>query len=564
MKKMFKIAITYISVIAIAFILSLDFFRIDLTSEGRYTLSDYTKENLKSLKEPVIVKIYLDGDDIPMTLKNLRQAVKELLDEFDVYSGEGVEYYFTNPTAIEDDKAKKALYVELYEKGIEPILSKEESESGKTSQKMVFPAAIVSFKGKEAPVNLLQKNPAYPETSEQNVNNSIQALEYEFMNALNKLQRNKKPEIVFIEGHGELNEYEVMDASRILSEYYLVKRGKIGGRVGVLDNFEAVIVAKPEKEFSEEDKFVLDQYLMQGGKIMWLTEGAKVHIDSLKMRARTIAMGRETSLINMLFSYGARVNYDLVQDKQASVIGLPEDAGNGQVRVKPYQWNYFPLILSDNSHVVNKYLDLIKLEFASSIDTVGENPNIKKTILLKTSPDSKSEQVPVPISLDMVRSMPDDPTLDEGSFNIAVLLEGEFESAFKYASLEKYFPELPEDSVLRESKNTKMIVVSDGDLIRNDFDREGKPRPLGFDPYSRNTFQGNGQFILNAVNYLCNDAGLMSIRARELKLRILNKEKTRKDSLKIQLINIFLPIIIVILFGITIIQIRKRKYKKTK
>jgi len=561
MSKILKIFLTFIAIIVAAYVLSIKFIRIDLTSEGRYTLSDYTKENLDKLTEPIYVKIYLEGDDLPMNFKTLRQAVQEQLDEFSIYAGGGLEYVFINPTENKDKEVRFGIYKDLMDKGITPIETNEISAEGKTAQKMVFPAALLSFKGRETAVNLLKNDPKFPRESEQNVNNSVQALEYELMNALKKIEREKKPEIVFIEGHGELDEYQTMDASSILSEYYMVKRGEIKGRVGVLDGFEAVIVAKPELEFSEQDKFVIDQYIMKGGKVLWLTDGAQVNIDSLRVSARTFAVGREQGLLDMLFTYGVRVNYDLVQDKQASVIGLPEDAGGGQVRVKPYPWNFFPLILSDNTHAVNKYLDVVKTEFVSSIDTIAETPNVKKTILLHTSLQSRNDQVPVEIRLDMVRDMADDPLLKEGEFNVAVLLEGKFESAYKFASVGAYFPGFPKDSVRTESVDTKMIVVSDGDLIRNDFDQSGKPRPLGYDPYSRRIYYGNGQFILNAVNYLCEDGGLMSIRTRELKIRVLDKDLLYKNRVKIQILNIITPIIVLIIFGVFIFLRRKQKYR---
>ena len=556
-----KLIISISIIILGAYILSFKFLRFDLTSEGRYTLSNYTKNILKNINDKIYIKVYLEGEGLPTTLKKYNKEIKEELDEFKVYANNNLEYEFINPSESTDKEIRFALYKNLSDKGIIPIETSEVTEDGKTSQKMVFPGAIISYKGKEATVNLLKSAVGFAPESEENVNNSIQTLEYELTNAIQKLSKSKKPEIAFIEGHGELNEYEVMDISSVLSEYYLVKTGKINGTPGILDNFKAVIIAKPIKEFSEQDKFVIDQYIMKGGNLMLLAEGCKTNTDSLFMLGNTISLAQDLNLNDMLFQYGARINNDLLLDKFSSPIGLTSKGPDEKPIIKRYPWYYFPVLVSENKHVISKYLNYIKTEYVSTIDTVGKNPNIKKTILLKSSPYTKLEPIPARISFNQINNMPADNEMKLGQKNIAVLLEGKFTSIFKNRPIQKYFPNISLPDVLTESKPAKIIVISDGDIIRNEVSRNGKPYPIGFDKFTQQTFKGNKEFILNSLNYLCDDKGLMTIRSRELKMRLLNNNKIEDNKVSIQLLNIFLPLLIIFIFGFIVFIIRKQKYK---
>ena len=555
-----KLIFSFVIIIAGAYILSVKFMRFDLTSEGRYTLSDYSVNILETLNDKVYVKVYLEGEGLPSTLKNFRREIKEELDEFKIYADINLEYEFIDPAESSDQEVRFALYGDLVEKGLIPIETNEISDDGKSSQKLIFPGAVLSYKDRETTVNLLKSSGNYAPESEESVNNSIQSLEYELTNAIQKLSKDKKPEIAFIEGHGELNEYEVMDISSVLSEYYLVKTGRINGTPGILDQFKAIIIARPEQEFSEQDKFVIDQYIMKGGNVLWLIEGSKTNIDSLFISGSTISLAQDLNLNDMLFQYGVRVNHDLLQDKRYSPIGLTMKGPDGNPKINHYPWYYFPVLVSDNKHVVSKYLNTIKTEFVSTIDTVGTNSNVKKTVLLKSSEISRLDPIPAIIALDQINSMPLDQEMTAGRRNIAVLLEGKFESVFKNRPVNKYFPDISLSDVLTESKQAKMIVVSDGDIIRNEVARDGRPYPIGFDRYTQQTFAGNKEFILNAVNYLCDDGGLMSIRSRELQIRLLNREKIVDNRFSIQLVNIFLPVLLIVLFGILVSVIRKRKY----
>ncbi len=555
-----KLIISFLIIIVGAYVLSIKFLRFDLTSEGRYTLSNYSVNILENLNDVVYVKVYLDGEGLPSSLKNFRREIKEELEEFKIYADNNIEYEFIDPAESPDQEVRFALYGDLVKKGLIPIETNEISSDGQSSQKLIFPGVIISYKGKESTVNLLKISENSDPESEESVNNSIQTLEYELTNAIQKLSKDKKPEIAFIEGHGELNEYEVMDISSVLSEYYMVKTGAINGTPGILDNFKAIIIAKPETEFSEQDKFVIDQYIMNGGNVLWLIEGSKTNVDSLFISGSTMSLAQDLNLNDMLFQYGARINHDLLQDKQYSPIGLTMKGPDGEPKINHYPWYYFPVLVSDNKHVISKYLNYIKTEFVSTIDTVGTNQNIKKTVLLKSSEISRLDPIPARIALDQINNMPRDNEMTAGRRNIAVLLEGKFESVFKNRPINKYFPEISLPDVLTESKPSKMIIVSDGDIISNEVARDGRPYPIGFDRYTQHTFAGNKEFILNAVNYLCDDGGLMTIRSRELQMRLLNREKIINNRFLIQLINILLPVILIVLFGIIVAIVRRRKY----
>ena len=557
-----RLIISYTIIIIAAYLLSVKFLRFDLTSEGRYTLSTYTKNILKNLNDKIYVKVYLSGDGLPLTLKNYKRNIKEELDEFKVYAGDNLDYEFIDPSESKDKEVRFGLYKSLTDKGLLPIETSEVSDDGKTSTKMVFPGALISYKGKEIAVNLLKNAAGSAPESEENVNNSIQSLEYELTNAVQKLSRSKKTEIAFIEGHGELNEYQLMDISTVLSEYYTVKTGQLGGQPGILDNFKAVIIAKPMQKFSEQDKFVIDQYIMKGGNVMFLLDGTDVNLDSLFMTSSTIALPQDNNLDDMLFQYGVRVNKDLLLDKFSSAIGITMQGPDGKPYIKTFPWYYFPVIVSDNKHVISKYLNYIKTEFVSTIDTVGYNQNIKKTILLKSSKYTKNDPIPAKIALEQAGHMPLGNEMLGGIRNLAVLAEGKFTSVFKNRPIEKYFPNYNVSDVLIESKPAKIILVSDGDIIKNELSSEGQPYPIGFDRFTRHIFKGNKEFILNAVNYLCDDSGLMTIRSRELKMRLLNHEKVFKNRFLIQLINVLLPVLLIVLFGIVVFFVRKKRYQK--
>ncbi len=554
-------AITLIAVIIIfSIILSIKHIRFDLTSEKKYTLSDFTKETLSNLPDNIYIKVYLAGDDLPGNLQILKNAIKEQLEEFKVYGKDNFNYEFINPSESPIRKERFAIYEQLTSYGLFPFEAKEISASGKSSQTMVFPGAVISYKDKNLGINLLSATSGVSPESEVNVNNSIEDLEYRLTNGLVKVLRNKKPAIAFIEGQGELSEYEVMDMTRTLSEYYTVKRGKINSDINILNDFEAIIIAKPQKPFNEQDKYVIDQYLMRGGNILWLLEGTVTNLDSLFAKSYTISLNNNTELDDMLFNYGVRVNKNLIYDKYSAPIGIRMRGANGKSRIEMFPWHYFPVIAGKNKHLISKNLDYIRAEFVSSIDTLKNQKGVKKSVLLSSSNFSKKHQIPVRMELAQARRKYDDNYFNDGQQIISVLLEGNFESVFKFRTPQSLFPNKKIPAPISKSKYAKMIVVSDGDIIKNYVSPNNKPYPIGFDIFSKQQFKGNEQFILNAVNYLCEDGGLMKIRSRELKLRLLDIELIKNNRFLIQLINLSLPILLIIVFGFIILIIRKRKY----
>jgi len=541
-------------VVMVNYVGSFVFHRFDLTTEKRYTLSDATKELLKNLDDVVFVKVYLEGD-FPAGFKRLRDETKEMLDEFRAYSDNNIEYEFINPTENVDKKQQNEVYKQLYKKGLEPTNLEVKEESG-TTQQILFPGAIVSYRGRELPWQLLKTQMG--RSSEAQLNNSIQSLEYEFASCIRNLSVNVRPRVAFIEGHDELDTLAVQDIADALNEFYVVKRVSINAQLNALKNFDAIIIAKPDSSFTDKDKFIIDQFIMKGGKALWLIDPLYTSPDSLRNNGGTLAVSYNLRLEDLLFKYGVRINPDMVVDMQSSAIPV-NVAMRGQpanIQMKP--WIFSPLIMATVNHPIVKNLDVIKVDFAGSIDTVASK-GIQKSILLQTSRYSKSILAPVRVDLRMVNMPQDEKQFNNPYRNIAVLLEGKFESLYK----NHLDPKIAKDTAIgfvENGVNSKMIVIADGDIIRNDIDyRSQKKLPLGYDKYTNQTY-GNKNFILNCVNYLCDDSGLIGVRARELSLRLLDKKKLKNERVKWQLINTALPLFLLVVFGIIYNIRRKRKY----
>jgi ABC-2 type transport system permease protein len=545
-------------ILLLGFILSANFFRIDLTAEKRYTLSDLTKLVLRNLDDIVYVKVYLEGNLNPQ-LTRLQTSIREMLDEFRIYGKDNIHYEFINPSEAESRKVRNEVYSDLYEKGLKPINIKDVDDEGGETEKIIFPGAIIHYRNTEVVVNLLKNNPSL--SAAENLNNSRQALEYELINMIRNLTNEEVEKIAFTEGHGELDQYETADITRELANFFQVDRGRINGQYGILDEYKAIIIAKPRKAFSEKDKFVLDQYLMNGGKILWFLDKTRVSMDSLT-GGKTVALINDLNLQDQLFKYGVRLNPVLVRDMQCNFVPVNTALAGNQPNFSPSPWTYFPLLNGKKTHPVSANNNLIKSQFAGSLDFIGDSTNLKKSVLLQTSARSKQVNVPVMISLEEVKEQPNARDFNQSFIPVVALLEGQFQSVFTNRMLGNY---LPESATFKEvSEPTKMIVATDGDIIKNEVrstPQGPKPLPLGYDSYTRQMF-GNKDFVLNAVNYLTGQEELIQLRSREFKLRLLNRDEISKDKLKWQLINIVLPIIVVILFGITFNIFKRNKYSK--
>lgn len=566
-----QLVLALIIIVLINIIGSFIYTRLDLTTEKRYSLSASTKKMLRETDDIVYFKVYLDGD-FPAGFKMLAKSTREMLDEFRAYS-DNIEYEFINPSSAANAKTRSEVYERLIQAGLEPTDINVRTKEGQQQQR-IFPGALVSYKGREIPISLLADQlGALPDAI---INNSTQALEYNISNAIRKLSNTNKPKIAFTYGHGELPLIETADIINSLNDYYNVERVKISGNVNALtdrkenedgsfsivNKYKAIVVAKPDSVYSEKDKFIIDQFIMQGGKVLWLVDPVFATMDSLQKSGNTIGITQDINLNDQLYKYGVRLNSNLLMDINALQIPMITGQVGNQPQFTFFPWYYFPVLTSTSRHPVVNNLNAIKTEFISSIDTVG-SPAIRKTILLKTSKYTRIAPTPVMISLGLLSKDPDPRDYSDPPQAVAVLLEGQFESLFKNR-LTNEISQAPEMGFTEKIANNRMIVISDGDIIKNQLQMSNGsyvPLPLGYDRHTRQTF-GNKDLILNCVNYLCDDTGLMSVRSRELKLRALDTTKARNQLLMWQLINILAPILLVVIFGILQFAIRKRKYAR--
>jgi ABC-2 type transport system permease protein len=553
-----EFAIGIVVIVLLAYISNFVHFRLDLTAEQRYTLDNTTKEVLSDLDDVVYVRVYLDGN-LPMGFRRMKRELKELLDEFSVYGERMIEYEFIDPLAAVDKAERDAFVRDLYDRGLEPTNIQERDPRGGTTQRAVFPGAIVSYKGKEQVVNLLKNNPAI--SGEENINISVQGFEYTLISTILALKPIELPKLAFVHGHGELDELETGDIAQELVKQFEVHRVVLGGEVGGLNPYSVVVMAGPTERIPEADKLVLDQYIMGGGNVLWVVDGVNVSVDSLSQGSTTLAFPNNHNLDDMLFKYGARINPTLVQDMQSAVIPVNVALEGQDSKFVPAPWVYYPLLNAPSTHPVTRNLNLIFSRFVSPIDTVGMNPSIQKQILLSTSPYSRTLNVPLFINLRQIERSPLESEFNQSNLPVAVLLEGVFPSAFTNRPLSS-LNNGQAFSFHEASVPTKMVVISDADIIRNEVSRRpdgAYVTPLGYDRYSRQTY-GNKEFVVNAINYLNDDKGLMNLRTREFKLRLLDKTKVLEQRVKWQVINLTIPSILLLIFVGIWLYIRRKRY----
>ncbi|MFZ4548724.1 MAG: gliding motility-associated ABC transporter substrate-binding protein GldG [Bacteroidales bacterium] len=567
-----QLAIGLAIIVLLNIIGSFAFYRLDLTAEKRYTLSPSTRKMLKELKDVVYFKVYLEGE-FPAGFKRLRNETREMLNQFRAYSDK-IEYEFIDPTSGKTKKETEALYNQLAQIGLNATDLRVKEKDGMTS-KMIFPGAVVTYRDKELPLDLLLTQVGRP--PEEVLNNSVQGLEFGLTNVIRKLTVQQKPKIAFIEGHGELTANYTASIEAALSEYYTVEHVRVNGQLSALtehsqrgkdstsftikNKYTAIIVAKPDSAFAknEQDKFIIDQFIMRGGKVLWLVDAVNASMDSLQTQERTVVTTNDVNLDDMLFNYGVRLNSNLVVDMNSLPIPVVVDKKGNQ---KLIPWIFFPVLVPTSQHPIVRNLNAIKTEFVGNLDTL-ETPGIRKTILLSTSRYSRVLNTPVVVSLGFLYQQPDVTQFNQPYQPVAVLLEGEFVSLF----LNRIPPELaqaPEIGFVGKSTKTEMIVVADGDIIKNQLQSGEKgpiPLPLGFDRYTNQQF-GNKDFILNAMNYLCDDSGLLSVRSRDVKLRTLDTARVDNERLKWQLINTIVPIILVLVFAVVQGYLRRRRYTR--
>lgn len=535
--------------------------RIDLTREKRYTLSKATKELLRNLDDVVYAKIYLEGD-FPAGFKRLRNSARDLLDEFKAYSRKEVEYVFINPNAGSAED-RKAVYKELTEKGLQPTNLRVKADDA-LSQRIIFPGALFIYRGQELPVQLLENRMGM--APQQVLNNSVELLEYKFANAIRMLIQRDKPHVLFTRGQGELTDKEIAGIVAALRELqYRVDTINLTRQL--IPRFaDVLVVAKPAKKFREQEKFKIDQFIMEGGSVLWLIDAMDADMDSLRGKTVYLSQARDLNLDDQLFRYGLRLNDDLVQDLQCNRIPLVVGMMGDRPQTELFPWYYFPVVTPASEHAIVRNLDAIALQFAGTIDTVGKRDTlhlVRKIPLLRSSHYSKALLSPVRLHFSMLKEPPDPRSFQQKNLILGLLLEGRFESVFK----NRVAPSLEQalDSIHRpfrsESSFSKMIVIADGDVIRNDVSPAGAAYPLGYWRYTDQTF-ANNEFILNCIEYLADDTRLIETRNREVKLRLLDSQKVKEQKTTWQLLNTGAPLLAVIIFGLAYNFTRKRKYAR--
>ncbi len=557
-----------VALVLLNIIASFQFFRLDLTSEKRFTLNEATKKLLDEVEDVMFFKIYLAGD-YPPAFQKLQLETKQMLDEFRAYNPK-IQYKFINPSESEDRNIRKEVYEQLEGKGLYPI-EVNTDEGDMRSQLRIFPGALVGYLDfPEVPVQLLI--PQIATAPEAQINSSIQNMEYTLASSIRRLTKKVKPRIALIRGQGELEPQYLSDLAATLSQHYYVSnfnlrefvKDSITGEVSLeaqmrrLSTYDAAIIAKPTQPFTDLDFVLLDQFVMNGGKTLWFIDAVNANMDSLSQASSFLAVPQleELNLRNLLFKYGVRINSNMVKDLVAAGV-------NDRRSIN--RWVYFPMVMPTIKHPITKDLNAIKLEFPSTIDTVL-SPGITKTPLLRSSPYARTVNTPHIVSLAALYAQPNDQEYQSSFLPMGWLLEGSFNSFYENRIVPRDMNgrKIP---IKEKGAPTKMLVVADGDLVKNQLNvinpnlPRNAPLPLGYDQFTNTQF-GNRDFVLNTVDYMLDDMGLISIRSRELKMRLLDEKRVRAEKNKWKMLNTALPIGLVLVFGLIYVSLRKRKYNK--
>jgi ABC-2 type transport system permease protein len=545
--------------------------KFDLTEEKRHTLTYATKTLLGRVDDNIFVRCYLTGQ-LPAHFKRLERSIQERLDEFRDYSGRRLDYEFVDPYESGDKKTNSEVEKRLWEEGLR-FSQVAYEEGGVKKFSLVWPAAVVSYKGRDLPVQFLKSET--PHSPAEMVNASINNIEYELAQAIARLMRTRPAKVGLLEGQGQLSDAEIADFANALQEQYNVEWVKIDGKVNALTEnlegvkervlkFDALIVAKPRQPFERKDQILLDHYIMHGGRVLWLIDPILTDLDSLSRFQQTVGITNELGIYDMLYDYGVRLNRNIVIDRSCAPIAFDAGPVGNQRNIQLFPWYFSPILIpSDTAHPMVTNLDPILVEFASSMDTVGENPDIRKTVLLTTSPYSREFRAPVRINSGIVNIDPNFKEHNKPFQIVSVLLEGDFRSSFA-DRLADTLKRSADFNFKEFSGPNKMIVVSDGDIARNQVVVQGGQemiRPLGYDRYAGAVVYDNKEFLLNAVNYLLGDSELISVRSRTIQLRKLNEELIIGNRFQWQVINVALPMLLVVLIGLVLFLARRRAWR---
>ncbi len=554
--KPFKIITAFLLVLLLNSLSKCIFLRIDLTEDRRFTLSEITEDFLKnSLSDELHVTLFLDGK-VNAGFKRLENATLFMLKQFEAINQKQVsfEHVLLDKIKKEDEKAEFSERLRKLQMTAVNVI--DEDNNGKRTEKAVYPWALVAYGERQQAVPLLVN--LNGKSGEENLNYSIESLEYRFTEAFRLLSDTSHRRVAFLEGHGEANEEETYDITSALSRYYSVDRGKIGNEQGILDAYAALIVAAPHTSFSEAEKYVIDQYLMNGGKILWLVDGVRMDMDSLTKATTNYGVYNDVGLADMLFRYGVRINPNLLQDVQCALYPVNIAEVGEAARFQPLPWFYSPLLTTNPRHSLTRYVSHVKGEFVSSIDVVGGDENITKTVLLSTSARSKIMPVPIELNLSMSAENVNLDAFSAGHLPVAVLLEGKFSSIFANRMPPKGLGKV--EPPLKMSKESKMIVIADGAIIKNgvrSYGQELQIVPLGYDYASNQVLFGNKDFLLNAINYLTDDEGWYTLRQRTLQLRLLDKKEMERRQYY-RLLNVGLPLFALLLLFLLVVMLRKK------
>ena len=531
----------------------------DLTGDQRFTLAQPTKQLLKGLKERVYVEVLLDGE-FPAGFKRLQTATREMLEDMRSQNGL-VEYNFDDPLrgSREDVQGRQKA---LYELGIEPMTI-DIKETGQATKRLVYPVAIFHYGNRQIPVNLIENNS--PAISPEVINNSEKKLEYKFASAIKKILVANKPYILFTAGHGELPKLQTLDIERSLLQFYTTDRILLDSVVQLTpDKCALLIVAKPRSPFTEKEKFKIDQYVMQGGHVLWLIDRLNAELDSLGASGHFVPQDYPLQLEDMLFKYGVRIMPDLVIDLECSKIPLKAGQMGNAPQFKLFPWYYFPTVLPTGDHPIVKNLDRVELHFCSTIDTIRTKTSVAKTPLIKTSRYSNVQFSPVDISFEMLRQEPKPELFNKGPQTVGVLLEGTFTSNYENRVSEEMQAGLQQIGMDFRSTSvpTRMLVISDGDVIAN-FSRPDTKEwlPLGYNRYENQAY-ANKDLLLNAIEYLIDPNGVVAARSKTVELRLLDTIRAQAEKPLWQAVNIGLPLVFLGLFGFLFGWNRRRRYAR--
>jgi ABC-2 type transport system permease protein len=533
----------------------------DLTEEKRFTLTKPTIKQLEGLKDVVHVEVLLDGK-FPAGFKRLQNATRELLQEFHDINP-AIDFSFRNPLQGKPDEVK-AEQEKLSKIGINPVNLRVVDDEAKT-ESLIYPYAILHYSNREVAVNMLEsETPNMPK--EIILNNSVGLLEFKFSNAIQKLLSNKKPLIGFLTGHNELPPPFTVDLRKSLKQFYEMGPVHLDSLASIpVDKISVVMINKPMKAFSDRDLFLLDQYVMNGGKTIWLIDKLTASLDNMADSKKYVPIEIPINLDDFFFRNGIRIQNDAVLDIECGQIPLAVGQQGGKPQFELFRWPYFPVPTGRIPHPIVKNLDRVWFQFPSSIDTLKTKTDIKKTVLLTSSKYSRLQFSPIELDLNIASIEPDPKLYSKQYVPLAVLLEGQFSSMFENRVTEQMqatLKEINQPFVAISTKPGKMLVVSDGDLARNDFNPQDESySPLGFSKYDRYNY-ANKDFLLNAIEYMLDDAGVIEARSKDIRLRLLDPGKVKEQKTTWQFINLFVPLVMVGLFAALMLWIRKRRYAR--